>query len=181
MNVYIKGKKKNNVCLVVPTFHSFEETRKLIRLLQKQTFKNFDLIIVDCGSDDYKELSKICSNINIILIHTKENLGGSGSYWLGTKIAYSFGYEYIILSDNDAYPVSKNLLEKLLDVSKKHPSWVVVPIEKNADNQILHQRLPFHFLVLKREIVRRVGFPIKDYFIWGDDCLLYTSPSPRDS
>ena len=155
---------------MIPTFHSFEKTRKLIKLLHKQTFRKFDLIIVDCGSDDYKKLSNLNSKINLIFIHTEENLGGSGSYWIGSKIAYSLGYKHIILSDNDAYPISKTLLEELINTSRKHPKWVVAPVEKSIKEQISpNQHLPFHFFLLKKEIIKNVGFPIKDYFIWGDD------------
>ena len=67
IDVFILGRKKNDVCLVVPTFRSFKKTRKLVRLLHKQTFRKFDLIIVDCGSDDYKKLSRVVSKINLIL------------------------------------------------------------------------------------------------------------------
>ncbi len=169
--------QNNDTCIIIPTFNSWKITTQTVNKLLQQTVKDFDIIIVDAGSNDYTKLRKLYSNNSrIIIIHTYKDLGGAGSFWLGLKYAYDRGYKIFILSDNDAIPLSKNLIEELIKEIKNNDNQVVAPYEEgwiiNSDKHTEKLKVnarPFHFLTLSRKVVKKIGLPSLEFFIWHDD------------
>lgn len=165
------------VCIVIPTFKSWEITAKTVnKLLYEQTYSHFDIIIVDAGSEDYEKLENLYKDEDrVIIIHSSKDLGSAGSFWLGMKYAYQEGYEVFILSDNDAIPISNNLIEKLVNEIENNCEFVLAPYEEglllgsNYENRVKVKARPFHFLTLSRKVIERVGFPSIEFFIWHDD------------
>lgn len=167
----------NDVCIIIPTFNSWKITAETIDKLLKQTSKDFDIVVVDAGSNDYIYLKKLYeNNKRIVILHSPKDLGSAGSFWLGLKYAYEEGYKIFILSDNDAVPLSENLIEELIKEIKSNSNQVVAPYEEgwiiyeNQHNKKLKVNArPFHFLTLSRDIVKKIGFPSPEFFIWHDD------------
>ncbi|MCS7123165.1 MAG: glycosyltransferase [Candidatus Aenigmarchaeota archaeon] len=160
-------------CIIIPTFKSFQVTSETVKkLLEEQTNKDFDIIIVDCGSEDYKNLKQIFDkNKRVFIIHCNRDLGGSGSFWLGMKFAYCAGYEIFILSDNDCFPLSVDLVDKV--VGGVEVFKCVKPKDINRDEKHFAEIGVMHFLTLKRDIVEKVGFPRPEFFIFCDDVDYY--------
>lgn len=112
---------RRNICIILPTFNQYNETKKNIELLKKQTLVP-DIIIVDNNSND-NTFEKLSEEYNdIILIKSAWNYWGAWGFYLWQKYAYEQWYEWIILNDNDAYPVDNNLIENLLKYSTKEIS-----------------------------------------------------------
>ena len=158
------------VCIIIPTFNSWQVTAETVKkLLYEQTYKDFDIIIVDAGSKDYEKLKEIFKDEKrVIILHTEKDLGGAGSFWLGMKYAYEKGYDIFILSDNDAIPLSNNLIEELI---KSEKPCVPINYEKRKlieKNDYINWYW-FHFLTLDKKIVEKIGFPAFEFFIWLDD------------
>ena len=154
-----------------------------------------DLLIVDNASTDgtreyLEELRARCGEIHIF--HMKENLGGAGGFSFGIKKGISLGYRYLWVMDDDCIP-EKDALWALLRSAERHgdgfgflASKVLYEdgetCEINMPKQgIYHKRshpdqpeYPCDFacftsVLFPAEVVRRLGLPIREFFIWSDD------------
>lgn len=167
--VKIRKSKINNLLskslvLIAPTFNQYLATRKLILSLKKQTLVP-DIVVVDNSSTDntFQKLSKEFDDITTIL--TKKNYGSAGGQYIGQKYAYNLGYNNIILTDNDAYPVEKDVIEQLL--LKSSENCVVNPI--NMSEGDVNNYSILHFCLIKRSIIKKCGFIDYKLFLYGDD------------
>jgi GT2 family glycosyltransferase len=170
---------KRDIAIILPTYNQYEITKKNILLLKKQTIRP-DIILVDNFSTDEtsKKLKKEFKDIKII--RKNYNSGSSGGQNTGGRYAFKKKYKNIIFSDNDAYPISKDLIEKLVKkVNSDEKIGFVVPSNifiknKSNLNEEKIRSYAFHFLTTKREIVKKIGYPDEEYFLQIDD-LDYTS------
>lgn len=112
------------ISVVVPVYNVEKYVRKCIQSILDQTFKNFELILVDDGSTDNS--GKICDEFlkkdkRISVIH-KKNGGLSDARNVG--IDNSTG-EYITFIDSDDF-IEKNYLQIHYDLIKKYDSNLVI-------------------------------------------------------
>lgn len=108
--------KINKLAIVICNFNKSEYLIKCIKSVQKSTFKDYDLYVVDNASCD-DSVEKVKNNFKedeLILIENKENLGGSGGFNTGLREALKKEYKYIMLLDNDAM-VEEKSIEKAVD------------------------------------------------------------------
>ena len=97
--------------IIIPCYNSYKKMEKCLEMLEKQTFNDFELIIVDdCSKDDsfkllneYKEKSNMC----IKLLKNNENRGAG--YTRNVGIQNSSG-EYLLFIDSDDF-ISSDTLE----------------------------------------------------------------------
>ncbi|ADG14110.1 glycosyl transferase family 2 [Methanocaldococcus infernus ME] len=168
---YVKNnKKRKKVAIVMPTYNQYEATRKNIIFLKKQSLVP-DIIIVDNNSKDntFERLKKEFPNI--ILIKLKDNYGGAGGFYIGQKYAYEKGYEYIILNDNDAYPIDEDLIESLVKESNKNT--ITQPFNVDEDFKEKNNFWFFHYVCFKRHIIKKLGFVDYKFFLYGDEVEYY--------
>ena len=145
-----------------------------------------------------KNVLEIESSIknNIYIFNSETNLGGAGGYNLGVKFASKLNYRYLWLMDDDTI-VSKDALLELYNVKNKLNDdfgflsskvlWKdfnicktniqrkkVARRIKNFNDEIVNiDYASFVSLFIKSCDIKRIGLPIKDFFIWSDD-LEYT-------
>lgn len=110
--------------IIVPVYNVEKYLRKCIDSILNQTYKNFELIIVDDGSTDCS--GNICDeyklkNENIIVIHKKN--GGLSSA-RDTGISKVTG-EYIIFVDSDDW-IEPNTLEVLNNIVSKREYDMII-------------------------------------------------------
>lgn len=116
--------KQTKVSVLIVNFNSKEYLYKCLESLSIQTFKNFEVILVDNNSSDGsaeyikdKFLKSKTFKLNIKLIEEKENHGFSG----GNNIAYKHSYgDYIILLNNDT-KVEPDYIENFVNVFIEFP------------------------------------------------------------
>lgn len=115
----------SKVCFVILNYNSFDYTMACIKSLFKQTYKNFDILIIDNNSidDSIEKLSKLFSQIKII--KNKKNLGFAGGCNVGIKYAIKENFDYIFLLNNDTIAHPK-MLETLIDCSVKNPQAGII-------------------------------------------------------
>ena len=128
----------------------------------------------------------------VIYENTGENLGGAGGFNYGIKKAYSLGYKYIWVMDDDCI-VHENTLEEFIKADKELKEnygflsskvlWKdgqlckmniqrktllasVKDFEKNIERITMAS---FVSLFIKSSVVKELGLPIKEFFIWTDD------------
>lgn len=184
-----------SVCAVVVTYNRLEFLKECIQGILRQSFSLDKIIIVNNGSTDGTGEYLHTLSHPLIEIVTQENLGGAGGFHTGIKKAYEAGYEWIWVMDDDVEPF-KDCLENLMqyrDLSKCiHPLRIfsdnheVFKWEHYLDHRtcmpILHHNVSlenkdycyvntgcFEGMLIHRDIVEKIGFPKKEYFIAGDD------------
>lgn len=114
-----------NIDVVIVTYNRLSKLKKTLECYQNQTVQFRNLIVVNNhssdGTEEYlKEWEKTDTPFNKIIIHTNDNLGGAGGFYVGEKKAVSLQPAWIFIADDDAYP-EPNLMEKFLLFSEQHP------------------------------------------------------------
>lgn len=184
------------VAAVVVTYNRKELLLKNIESLLNQTYSsNLDILIIDNASTDgtVNYIADYITQKKVIYINTGENLGGAGGFNYGIKEAYRSGYKYIWIMDDDTIP-QVDALENLIsaDISLNHDYGYLasnvlwkdgsiclmnrqkykyrhIDPSKHNDNLIKSTQASFVSLFFRREVVHKIGLPIKEFFIWGDD------------
>ena len=119
--------------IVVPIYNIkskfFEEC---INSIKNQSYKNFEVIIVDDGSDEtYKcDYEKIIKDDNRFSIITQENKGVSIARNNGVKKCTG---DYLIFVDADDY-IENNLLEKMINVISRYKECDVILFESYGES-----------------------------------------------
>ncbi len=186
----------NKVCAVVVTYNRKDKLKKCIECLLHQEQVACDVLIVNNASTDGTE-AMIRDFYTVSQVHyynTGENLGGAGGFEFGVKEAVAKGYEYIWIMDDDTWP-EENALKALFDADVKlNGKWgFLSSVAYWTDGSICKMNIQkknifkhigekeykknispikmcsFVSLLVRTEIVREVGLPIGDYFIWTDD------------
>ena len=177
----------NNVAVVVVTYNRLNELKKCILSLRNQTYKEFDIIVVNNGStDNTKEYLDV--ETGLIIIH-QSNMGGAGGFYSGMKYMYENRYEWLWMMDDDGI-ADENQLNSLLSFSarygKKFLNALVVDKDNHnelafsinnkyslfeySDKECIEGKIsPFNGTFIHRDIIKTVGFVKKEMFIWGDE------------
>ena len=107
-----KNKKEFLVSIVTPTFNSERYIKKTIESVLSQTYRNFEMIIVDdCSSDNTVEIVKSFSDRRIVLIENESNMGAAHSRNVAIKNAK--GVFVAFLDGDDIWDCTK--LEKQIN------------------------------------------------------------------
>ena len=185
------------VVAVVVTYNRKEILKKCINnLIQLKAQGLCDILVIDNASTDGTEtfLKEYIDKKQIIYYNTKSNLGGAGGFNYGIKKAIKLKYDYLWLMDDDCLVKDDSLTEflnedKVLKGNYGFLSSVVLwkngevckmNKQKIKSNWYEKANLLKYALVstyhatfvsffIKKEIIEKVGLPIKDFFIWGDD------------
>lgn len=182
------------VAAVVVTYNRKNLLLENAQSLLGQTFSDVQIIIVDNNSSDGTQdvLQQFIERKQILYFNTGANLGGAGGFSYGIRLAAEAGYEYIWVMDDDCIP-QETALEVLMEKDQKMEGkygflsskvlWKDLSIcNMNIQRETLtrkvkdfdHKLIPavmasFVSLFLKAAVVKEVGLPIKDFFIWTDD------------
>lgn len=114
----MNGNNKKNLSIIIPVYNSQVYLEKCINSVIKQTYTDWELILIDDGSTDGSE--KICDSYSkkderITVIH-QVNKGLSEARMAGLDIANG---EWISFIDNDD-AISPKMFELLLNLVKKN-------------------------------------------------------------
>ena len=115
--MYKKEKKTPVVSVIIPVFNTQEALSTCLESFGKQTFSDFEIILVDDGSTDNSP--QICDvyaskHCNTRVIH-QLNQGLSKARFTGFQQAYG---RYLLFADSDDY-VHPKMLEKMVDPLEK--------------------------------------------------------------
>lgn len=183
-------------CAIIVTYNRLNFLKELLQAIRSQTKPLDEIIVVNNDSNDGTK-EWLDSQSGIIVIH-QANLGGAGGFHRGVKEAYERGADWFWIMDDDVAPAN-NCLEKLLDNSDKNivrsplriaadgqvffneaidynltnpfkSFWVEILSEKHlSEKYISAVGLTFEGPLFHRSLVEKIGFPVKKYFIYGDD------------
>lgn len=182
------------VIAVIVTYNRKELLKECINALLQQDYNNCDILVVDNASTDGTKdfILEELQNNKVHYENTGSNLGGAGGFNFGMKKACELGCDFIWVMDDDCI-VHKNSLIELINADKelngnygflsskvlwKDGSICKMNIQKRKfskwlkDFETNNQKIAmasFVSLFLKTSIVKEIGLPIKEFFIWTDD------------
>ena len=89
----------SKVTIIIPNYNGADFLGECIESLRYQTYKNFDVLVIDNGSSDdsleyLRDLESYEKNLNVKVIYLDENLGFAGGVNVGLAASDS---KYIIL------------------------------------------------------------------------------------
>lgn len=120
------------ISIVTLNFNGSEDTIKLLKSLEEQTDKDFQIIVVDNASEeaDFTNLQSTitASNIaNLKLLRNSENFGFSGGSNVGTIQALKNGSDWVVFLNNDTW-VERDFVERLIGVLAGKKGVVGIPL-----------------------------------------------------
>jgi len=109
---------KPKVSVIVLNWNGIGFTVSCLKSLQKQSYKDFEIIVVDNGSTEDNSVDVLKKTKGIKLVLNPRNLGFAGGNNVGVRA--SSATKYIAFLNNDT-TVSRDWLKTLVDVMDEHP------------------------------------------------------------
>ncbi|MBR1633766.1 MAG: glycosyltransferase family 2 protein [Lachnospiraceae bacterium] len=187
--------RMNSTVAVVVTYNRKAILKKNIKCLLAQSYPCDVYIIDNASTDGTAEMVQSITEQRIYYFNTGANLGGAGGFEYGVRKAVLDGYDYVWIMDDDTLPDSEALAEffkadKALNgkwgALSGAPYWTdgsickanrqkktLFTFVRNAEYKtkkaIKVTMASFVSLFVKAEVIKELGLPIGEYFIWTDD------------
>ena len=175
---------EKRVATLVVTYNRLEDLKSCLKAIKNQTYKNYDVIVVNNGSTD-GTTEYLNDQFDIICIH-QGNFGGAGGFYTGMKYMFENGYDWLWMMDDDGLP-EEHQLERLIEFGKKgYPVLNALVIDKDdltrfsfgykgktvedaKTSDFFESICPFNGTFIHRSVIAKCGYIKKEMFIWGDD------------
>ena len=186
------------VDVVVVTYNRKVLLIECLQSLLRQTYPVNRIILIDNASTDgtmeiLKEKGFL--DLDIMDYHLMEsNLGGSGGFYEGLKIASNMQSDWVWIMDDDSIP-DNDCLEQLIIKANNNISFLASCVyginnepmnipeidftpsdngypfwyERLDESMITIKTATFVSILVNMNAIKKCGLPCKDYFIWGDD------------
>lgn len=185
--------------VVIVTYNRLELLKECIACCTQQTIAFEKIIIVNnCstdGTDAYLESYK--DHPQFLILEQTENLGGAGGFRVGLAAAEKEPLDYVLIIDDDAM-LAPDYIQRCDRVLHRYPNisacsgtvYTDGKIQTNHRRMIasrllhLEKNVPlaayekacfkydlatFCGLMIKKDIMKQIGLPKSEYFIWYDD------------
>jgi rhamnopyranosyl-N-acetylglucosaminyl-diphospho-decaprenol beta-1,3/1,4-galactofuranosyltransferase len=160
------------VSAVIVTFNNVEMLVQIVNDLLSQTRPADQIVVVDNASvDSTPEVIKTrFPDVRYIRLH--ENTGSAGGYYEAIKAALP---DSDLIWTLDDVRLRDNSLEELLKGMEKLESKVALSSVRSVGPFHPHSSptrlvlFPWRGTLIKSDLIRRFGLPIKDFFIYGED------------
>lgn len=158
---------------VVVTYNRLEMLKRNIECLQNQTVHLDKIYIINnCSTDQTSTYLETCKSDIITVVSLNENIGGAGGFHYGLSLAYQEGADWIWAMDDDAFP-DKDALKMLIECSQRLGERACYWSNCNKDSFAKPYKevnsWVFVGVFINRKIIKAVGLPRKDFFIYHDD------------
>ncbi|MBP3544002.1 MAG: glycosyltransferase [Lachnospiraceae bacterium] len=194
----------DGIGVVVVTYNRLEKLKRALEAYEKQSKRPDYIVVVNNSSSDgtkeyIEQWKKGQDDILRYTVTLDENMGGSGGFYEGLKIAKGLEAKWIFVADDDAYADTKaiELLEKYIEkLDEQKISAICGSVWINGEIDVWHRRILmkkgityekkvsieeykkdifemdiFSYVgtALSKEALLQVGLPQRDYFIAYDD------------
>ncbi len=169
-----ENRKGGAILLIMPFYTNYPMLFKHLDLLTKQTFTDFDVMIVaNAISDVDKILDFIAKGkypFGIVLSKRKEDTGSAGGYFTGEKYALEKGYSAVIIGDDDCLPMDDRLIEKMVSEWKGGALAAGPECRFLMDDNVVYtnRALPFYNLI-DISLLKKGGLHYLPAYIGADD------------
>ena len=189
-------KDDKKIVAIIVTYNRKKILEECIKSLLNQNYQSLSILIIDNNSSDgtFDYIKKYVDNKKVFYKNTLENIGGAGGFNFGMREAYNMGCDYMWLMDDDTI-VLPNALKSFLDADKsldgnygflssivkwtdgslckmnkqsKFRKWNEEINKQNKDISIIYAASFVSFFT-RVDVVKEIGLPIKDFYIWADD------------
>lgn len=128
-----------SVAIVVLNWNGLADTLRCIASLERQSYPNFRILVVDNGSTDGSVAALRALGGRVTLIESRENLGYTGGNNLAIREALGDDYGYIWLFNNDAV-AEPDTLARLIAVCEADPGIGLASplVRDDGDPAIIH-------------------------------------------
>jgi len=133
------------ISIIIPSFNYDLFIVEAIESILKQSYKDWELIIVDDGSKDnsvrvIEKYIKKCNKIKLFFHPNKENKGLAETYKLGLKHCSG---DYIAFIDADDIWKHSDYLSSKINIFKRHKDVILVynDVEVFGSNKIIKDRM----------------------------------------
>jgi GT2 family glycosyltransferase len=107
--------------VIILNWNNAEDTIECIESVQRSTFADFQILVVDNGSTDDSVLSIQTRFPMIEILETGSNLGYAGGNNMGIRTAFERNAEYILILNNDTL-IDRWMIEELYNFCLKRPA-----------------------------------------------------------
>jgi rhamnopyranosyl-N-acetylglucosaminyl-diphospho-decaprenol beta-1,3/1,4-galactofuranosyltransferase len=178
---------------IVVTYNRLELLKQCVRSLQDQTKAVDAILVVNNGSTD--GTAEWLKSQGGLLVHTQENLGGAGGFYHGMQKSLELGYDWSWCMDDDCVvaPTAFEELSKHLNQTgniygsvaisetdtqklawytkvKLRGQWVTTNEASCLQEEVVETTsIPFLGFCIHKSTLQKIGLPLKEIFIWGDD------------
>jgi len=122
------------VSIIILNWNGKSDTLNCLASVLKINYQNYNVIIVDNGSQDDSIIAIKQKFPNVHLIATGENLGYAGGNNVGIQYALDNNADYILVLNNDTI-VAPDLIDLLTQAAEKHPDTAAFgPVVCELDN-----------------------------------------------
>lgn len=150
----------------------------------------------DDGTEAF--LKNYINNNKYIIYRNTENMGGAYGFYKGLEIAMDLDCNWVLLIDDDAildenyfYHVQKHIVQdqqkyqaysgtvytdgRIYERHRVRNRYTKcfcpkgVRIKEYRKDYFLYDYATFCGLLIKKELITKVGLPLKEYFLWDDD------------
>lgn len=181
-----------SVGIVIVTYNRLEMLKDLIFSLRNQEYKNAKIIVINNSSTDGTK--EYLDKQEDLIVITQENCGGAGGFFTGLKYVAENNFDYAWVMDDDVLVRSDSLsklMEQTSDVDGFLCSKIVdtegnpcnVPgiyMKKQTNGELEWDKkierslvkltvASFVSVLIPVNIIKKIGLPYKEFFIWGDD------------
>lgn len=186
-----------NYSVVVVTYNRKELLRECLENLYNQTLPFAEIIVINNGSIDGTEEflnQQKLQHRNLFVYHMKKNLGGAGGFSFALS-KLNVKSDYVLIIDDDAIInidflecIQSKMVPEVLAYSGtiKTNGKIDTSHRRRITNSILllkedvdvkeYQKESFDYdlstfcgLMVCTDIIKKIGLPRRDYFIWYDD------------
>lgn len=185
--------------VVIVTYNREQLLRECIESAESQTIAPDSIIIVNNASKDgtLNYLKRLKNKSGIFdIINLPRNLGGAGGFAKGIERALEKDVDCVLIIDDDAM-IARDYMERILQARQHQPQYRAFAGTLRTDGKIdtFHRRnlqktglmsknckeqeyrqpffacdiASFCGMVVDASLIRQIGLPHAEYFIWYDD------------
>ncbi len=185
--------------VVIVTYNRESLLRECVENVERQTAAPDSIIIVNNASTDHtpaylEELNTKDGRFD--MINLPNNIGGAGGFAKGIERSLEKDVDCVLIIDDDAM-IARDYMEKILKARQQQPQYRAFAGTLRTDGKIdtFHRRnlqktglmskncteqqyrqpcfacdiASFCGMVLDMDLIRQIGLPHAEYFIWFDD------------
>jgi len=172
--VILLKRKKLKVSIILPNYNSSKSIEKTISSVLKQTYKNWDLFIVDDNSDKNTKniLSKYKKNKKIKILYLKKNKGAA--YCRNLAIKKSRSYYIAFIDSDDLWKKNKLSLQinfmqknnhfftytnyKTFKLNSPAKNTILTPSKFNFNSFVKNTSIATSTMIVKRSLTKKIRF-----------------------
>ena len=110
----------NRYTLIIVNWNSWDMLSRCLEKLERQTFRDFNVLVVDNASDQPAPDGLLSAHPRVTLIRNQSNLGFAAAN--NQAIALSGDAEWVVLLNPDAFP-EPDWLERLVEAAEENPDY----------------------------------------------------------